>query len=39
MFGEKRLYSSKCGCVRARRLYLGKVVVFVQSGSIRARWL
>ena len=28
VFGQKRLYLGKCGCLRARRLYSGKVVVF-----------
>ena len=35
VFGEKWLYSGKDGCIRTDWLYLGKVVVFGQSGCIR----
>ena len=33
VLGEKWLYLGKSGCIRA------KVLVFVQSGCIRAKWL
>ena len=33
---KKWLYSGKSGCVRVKVLYLCKVVVFGQSGCIRA---
>ena len=33
VFGQKRLYSGKSACIRAI------LVVFMQSGSIRAKWL
>ena len=39
VFGQKWLCLGKCCCIRARRLSLGKVVVFVQGGYIRASWL
>ena len=33
LFGPKRLYSIKSGCIQAKSIYLGK------SGCIPAKWL
>ena len=37
--GVKCLYSGKSCSIRAYWLYYGKMVLFGQDGSIRAKWL
>ena len=44
VLGQKKLYSSKSGCIRTNAvviwkkwLYSGKIVVFLQSGCIQAK--
>ena len=39
VFGQKRFSSGKSRCIRTKRLYSGRVVVFVQSGCNIAKWL
>ena len=37
LFGQKWFNSGKSGCIRAKWLFLGKLVLFEQNGSIRAK--